>query len=95
MANRDFNRIRNRITAVFCFIVAAILTSFAVWLYILGDFPAIQTGDHSYMMFGGMSINGVDMPSWAFYLIPGALFVFGVGLWFAGWRMSMRGHDDA
>ena len=95
MENRATNRIGKRIAGILCFIVAAVITTLAVWLCVLGEVPAIKTGDHSYMILGGMSINGVDMPAGAFYFIPGVLFAFGVGLWLIGWCVSMRGRDDA
>lgn len=45
-------------------------------------------------MFGGMSINGMEMPDWTFYFIPGLLFLASIGLWFVGWYVTMSGHEE-
>jgi len=95
MEDPNSKSLADRMIGVCCFGAALVFTSLAIWLCILGDFPAIKTGDHSYMMFSGMSINGVDVPSWTFYFIPAGLFVTAIVLWFIGWRKSMvRGHED-
>ncbi len=96
MENRDSRKQEKRMGRVWCFIAAVVFTSLGVWLCILGALPAIKTGDHSYMMFGGMSINGVDVPAWAFYFIPAGLFVVAIGFCIIGWRMKrVTRHEDA
>ena len=92
MEDRNSSGVGKRIAGVSCFVAAVVLLSLSVWLAVLGEFPAIKTADRSYLMFGAMSIYGVDVPAWAFYLIPGTLLVFAVGLWFVGWSISVRRH---
>ena len=95
MDNQIPKAVVDRVVAASCFIGGVVFTSLGIWLCILWDFPAIKTGDSSYIMFGGMSINGVDVPGWAFYFIPAGLFVTAIALWFIGWRKSLgRGHEN-
>jgi hypothetical protein len=96
MEHRDPKKPASRKAAMWFLIGAVVVTSLAVWLCILGDLPAIKTGDHTYMMFGGMSVNGTQMPGWTFYFIPAGLFVVAGILWIVGWRKSrLSGHEDA
>jgi hypothetical protein len=95
MEIRASKKQEKRMSRVWCFIAAVVLTSLGTWLCILGDLPAIKISDNSYMIFGGMSINGVDVPAWAFYFIPAGLFVVATVFLFVGWRMNrVIGHED-
>jgi len=92
---KSANKTLDRMIGASCFVGAVVLTALGIWLSILGDFPAIKTGDHSYMMFAGMSINGVELPGWTFYIIPAGLFVMAIALWFIGWHKSLiSGHEN-
>jgi hypothetical protein len=89
MDNRDSRSAADRMIGACCFVGAAVFASLGIWLCINGDFPAIKTGDHSFMMFGGMTINGVEVPDWAFYFIPAGLFIIAITLSFIGWRKHL------
>lgn len=92
--SHDPNRAGKRIVGVCCIALAALLSCLAVWLFVLGELPAIKTGESSYMMFSGMAINGVDVPEWTFYFIPCTIALFSTGLWFVGWRMSVGDYEN-
>jgi hypothetical protein len=72
-----------------CFVGAAVFTALGIWLCILGDSPTTKIGDHSYMKLAGVSINGIEVPRWAFYFAPVGVFVIAIALWFIGWRKSL------
>ena len=77
-----------------CFIGAVVFTGLGIWLCSLGDFPAIPTGDDSYMMFGGITINGVAVPGWFFYFIPAGLFLIAITLLIIGRHMNRVKRDE-
>jgi hypothetical protein len=95
MENQSSSVRASGLMGVSSFVAAVVFTSLAIWLCILGDFPSIKIGDRGYMiMFSRMVINGVELPGWAFYFIPGGLFVIAIGLLFLGWhRCVSRQHE--
>jgi hypothetical protein len=95
MENQDSKKQAKLMGRIWCFIAAVVLASLGVWLCILGDLPAIKTGEHSCMMFGGITINGADVPGWAFYFIPAGLFVIAIVSSFFGWRMNRVSRHEA
>ena len=88
-------RFGKRIAGGLFFIGAAGFASLAIWLCVLGELPSIRIGEHSHLIFGGMIINGMEVPDWAFYFIPGMMFLASIGLSFVGWYITMRGHEEA
>jgi len=88
MENRDSKRMASRKVGAYFFIAAIVVTSLAVWLCVRGELPAIRTGSDTLVIFGGMSVNGVQIPDWAFYFIPAGLFIVAIILWIIGWRKS-------
>jgi len=78
------------------FIAAAVVTSLGVWLSVRGELPAIKIGSDALVIFDGVSVNGVQIPGWAFYFIPAGLFIVAIILWIIGWRKSrVSRHEDA
>src|SRR5664279_2910035 len=88
MENQDSKRMAGRKVGVYFFIAAVVVTLLAVWLCIREELPVIKTGSNTIVIFGGMSINGVQIPGWTFYFIPAGLFVIAIILWIIGWRKS-------
>jgi hypothetical protein len=82
-----------RMWAVFCFMLALMLLVAASWLLAEGQLPSLSLGDGAYLVFGGVSINGFAVPDWAFYFLPGGLYLLAVALLFVGWRLVKPNHD--
>jgi len=76
-----------RFGGVFCFMLAVPLLAVASWLFAEGELPAISLGDRSFMAFGGLSINGFDLPNWSFYVLPAGLCLVSAALLILGFRM--------
>lgn len=83
-----------RVGAIASFLLAVLLLGAASWLFAEGDFPALPLGKGTYMAFGGLSVNGVDLPGWTFYLIPGSLCLASVALLFLGWRLGKLTYEE-
>jgi hypothetical protein len=94
MDNRNSKAVADRVIGACCFIGAVVFALLGIWLCILGEFPAIKTGDNGYMIFGVMNINGADVPGWAFYFIPAGLFIIAFALWFIGRHKSLGRRDE-
>ena len=93
MDTRNSKSILVRLLGVLCFVFALLLFVAAAWLFAEGDLPGIQVGD-TYLAFGGVSINGQNLPGWTFYFFPGGLCVISVCLLFASWRMVRVKNED-
>jgi hypothetical protein len=93
MDSRDSKSILARQPGVLCFLFALLSLVAAAWLFAEGDFPGIPVGGHTYLEFGGVSINGHVLPDRAFYFVPGGLCVVSVCLLCAGWRMVRAKHE--
>jgi len=76
------------VLGVCSFVAALVLSALAAWLFILGEFPTIRTGENTYMTFAAFSVNGVALPDWAFYFIPTGMSVMAMILAYVGWRVG-------
>jgi hypothetical protein len=83
-----------RVGAIASFLLAVLLLGAACWLFAERDFPALPLGKGTYMDFRGLSVNGLHLPGWTFYLIPGSLCLASVALFFLGWRMGKLTYEE-
>ena len=83
------------VVGVCSFVAALVLSALAVWLFILGEFPSIRTGENSYMTFAAFSVNGVVLPDWAFYFIPSGVLVIAMIVAYVGWRFGRTRDTNA